>query len=594
MKLHRRLLFLFIMALYAANVAGQSFTVEVPKVVSSGETFRLVYTSDGEVKEFTPPDLSSFEVLAGPTSSTMNSTQIINGKRTQSFQMSYTYILQSKTVGKYSIGKASATIDGKRYDAPGVTIEVVKGEEGKSSSKGESGTSISKDDLFLRIAISKSKVVKGEQLVATIKLYTKVPIAGFEDVRFPSFNGFWSQELETPQNVEFVRENVGGKVYDAALIRRYLLIPQQSGSLTIDPAEMVCQVQIKSPGQSRSFFDDFFDSYQTVRKRLSTGSTKIKVDELPAGAPASFKGAVGSFSLGAELSRDTLNANEAASLFVTIRGRGNINLVEAPQLSLPAQFEGYDVKVTDNSQSLTGDGVKRFEFPFIPRGEGTYALPVVEFSFFDISKGKYVTLKSGPFELRVGKGDMSGASTAGSIPLVNKKDVKSLGSDVRYIITGEPSLQRGHSFFITSLFYYIILVVILLSLYALFYVVKREVAKRSDVAGVKNRRANKVAKGRLKGALALLKEHNNSKFYEEIHRAVIGYCSDKFLISMAEMSRDRISEILVSKGIQEHLVKSLIGVIDDCEYARFAPDKGDSGMQEIYKKALDVISGFES
>ncbi|MEZ7884916.1 MAG: BatD family protein [Bacteroidales bacterium] len=592
-----RIILLGFMILMGVQGFAQTFTVDVPKVVSMGETFRLVFSADGEpTAPPTFPNLNSFDVLAGPTSSTMSSTQIINGKTTQSFQVSYTYVLEAKTPGRYTINPATAVIKGKTCTTPSITIEVIKGDDNsKSSEKAATSQNVSSNDIFMRMSISKSRVFKGEHLIATLKLYTKVPIAGFEDVKFPTFNGFWSQEIDTPQSIEFQRESVDGKIYNSALIRRYMLIPQQTGPITIDASEMICQVQVKSASRGQSVFDDFFDSYQTVRKRLTAPAQRIVVDPLPAGAPQSFTGAVGDFSMTAKLNKDSVNANEAVSMIITVSGTGNINLVEAPKFTLPAEFEAYDVKITDNSRN-SGKGIsgsKQYEYPFIPRKQGEYKLPSVEFSYFDISKKRYVTISSGEVVLKVGKDVGGGAQIQGLPASVNKQAVRSLNEDIRYIVTGNSGLSRGNQFFFGSIWYFLILLLILSgSLFADKFLAKH-IERSKDVAGIKNKRALKVAKARLKKAELLLGEKRYSDFYEELHRAILGYCSDKLALQMADMSKENIKLALVARGINESSIDELVSIIDSCEFARYAPDPGNGEMQKNYDRAIALISSLE-
>lgn len=585
----------FALILAVSGSAQHTFRVEAPGVVAQDESFRIVFTSSGECSDFTPPDLSDFEVLAGPSTSRMSSTQIINGKKTESFQISYTYILQPKNTGKFTISSASVIIDSKRYSSSSAVIEVIKGDSSRSSGD-QQGTGLSSDDIFMRMSVSKNRVVKGESLVATLKIYTRVPIAGFENVKFPSFNGFWSQEIETPSNIEFVRESVNGKIYNAALLRRYMLLPQQTGTLRIDPSEMICQVQIKSQsGSSRSIFDDFFDNYQTVRKRITAPAINVTVNPLPPGAPASFSGGVGSFSLNARLTRDTLDANEAVSLIITISGSGNINLIEAPKIEFPPDFEVYDTKISDNS-SKGGNGAsgsKEFEYPLIPRGAGTFTLPPVQFSYYDINKKQYISLSSKELTLRVGKGTQTYSDRASLPAGVNKQSVRSLGSDVRFIKRGSPSLTRYGHFFVTSPLFYALVSLIVLIYFILSRYLSKKIERERNVAFVKNRRANKVARARLKKAESLLRQNLYAPYYEELHRAILGYCSDKLNLSMADMTRENIAGFLKDKAVDDNLIDRLLELIEACEYARYSPDPGGAGMENNYEKAIKLISELE-
>lgn len=590
------------MLISLALSAQASFTVDVPRVVGSDENFRLVFIAEGEPSSFNPPQLKDFDVLAGPSTSTMTSTQIINGKRTDSYQVSYTYILQARSVGTFSIPSASAVIGGKTYHTNPVSVEVVKGDANNSgnssgaTSQKSSGT-ISSDDIFMKMSVSKGKVVKGESLLATLKLYTKVPIGGFENVKFPTFNGFWSQEVDTPSNIEFTRETVNGKIYNAAVLRRYMLIPQQTGNLVIDPSEMTCLVQVRaSSGGSRSMFDDFFDSYQTIKRKITAPSIHVNVSPLPSGAPASFAGGVGEFQLSARLTKDTINANEAVSLEVSVSGSGNLNLVEAPKITFPADFEVYDTKINDNtSKSGRGtSGTKVFEYPLIPRGAGVFELGPVVFSYFDIGAKKYKTLTSEKLTLRVGQAVEGSENSSASLPMgVNKQSVKSIGSDVRYIRSGLSGLVRGNSFFFGSVTFFALIVLIAASYILMDKFLSKRIERNRDIAGVKNRRANKVARARLKNAESLMKQNLYSAFFEELHRAILGYCSDKLNLSFADLSREKIASSLEEKSVSKEHSEELLALIEVCEYARYAPDQDKPEMGQNYQRAIKLISDLE-
>lgn len=595
----RKVLFILLSFIPVSAIFAQaSISIDVPRVVETGESFQLIFTVNAEASEFSLPSITDFDLLAGPSQSRMSSTQIINGKRTESVQTSFTYVLQAKGEGRFTIPGASAVVNGRTISSSPVVIEVIKGDGTAKKSENERTTAgVSSDDIFLRLSLSKTRVVKGEHLIATLKIYTKVPIAGFEDVRFPSFNGFWSQEVETPQNIEFVRESVDGKIYNAALLRRYLLLPQQSGTITIDPAEMICQVQVRSSaGSSRSLFDDFFDSYQTVRKRINSTAARVVVDALPAGAPASFQGAVGDFSMSARLTRDSVNANEALSLTVNITGTGNINLLEAPKVNFPAGFEVYDTKITDNSNkgSRGASGSKEFEYPLIPRGPGEYTIGPVEFSYYDIVKKRYNTLTSQELKIKVGRDAGGSTVSSGALPLgVNRQAVRSITEDIRYIHSGSARLRSGNLFFFGSFTYFLLLVMLAIFWYVSEKLLSKRVERNRDIAGKKNRRANKVARLRLKNAETLLKQGLYSAFYEELHRAVLGYISDKLNLSLSDLSRDKIKEELLNKRVDTEHTQEFLSLLEQCEYARYAPDPGGGEMDKNFSRAMRLISEME-
>ena len=606
MRYLKGVLFALFLLVGSMAFAQNTFVVDAPKVVGLGEIFRVVFSADGEITDFTSPQFEGVEVLAGPSPSKMTSTQIINGKRSESVEMSYTFIVRPTGVGVAKILSASATINGKVYSTGEVSIEVVKGDAADGGSQQQQGqvtgeaqqrqsaSEVSGKDIFLSLAFSKTKVVKGEPIIATLKLYTRVGIAGFEDIKFPVFDGFWSQEIETPQNINFVRENVDGQIYNGAVLRKYVLLPQQTGELAIQPAEMICQVQVMTSPRGRSIFDDFFDQgYQIVKKRVNSGNAKIKVSPLPAGAPASFGQGVGTFSMKVALSRDSVKAHEAGSVIVTVQGTGNLNLIETPKLQLPADFEQYDVKTT-NSYSYGANGIsgsKSFEFPFIPRSEGVFEIPPVEYSYYDIKQGKYVTLKSAPVEVKVAKGD--GVSAGTLVQGISKQSVATLGEDIRYILQGAAGLGKKGHFFVGSWLFFVLLALLAAVYAVLYWALKKQAKLRGDVVRTRNKKANKVARTRLKLAKSYMEQNLRSPFYEEVHKALLGYISDKLAIQFADMQRDTIKETMEAKKVSEANIAAFLQVLEDCEMARYSFG-GDSGeISTQYGKAVEIISALE-
>lgn len=580
------------------------FGVDAPDVVAVGERFQLVFSADADFEQFSPPRIEGFDVLAGPSTSTMSTTNIINGKMTTTRTMSSTYILEASRVGKFTVGQASIVVKGKTYTSQPQVIEVVAGETPSRNAtapdaadrSSETGLSDpSGEDIFLRLQLSKRQVVKGESVVAVIKLYTRLDIAGFEDVKFPDFNGFWSQETYTPQNIDFQRETVNGRIYQSATLRRFVLQPQQTGTIAIEPAEMVCLVRIRNNARGRSLLDDFFDSYQTLRKRIKTPETAIKVAPLPAGAPASFNGAVGKFSMKTRLSSDSIKAHEAVSFYVTIQGQGNINLIEMPKLNFPPDFETYDSKVTDHYRSSGGtySGRKEFEYPVIPRSHGDFTIAPVEFSYYDTDSRTYKTLKSKPIKIKVEKSGESGFSGTLNAGGVNRRSVQDLARDIRYIHTAPPKWRIRGQFFMFSPLFFIVLSVVLLLFAVVYRLLLKRRERQKDVVSVRNRKANKVAKLRLKTADILLRQELFSAFYEEIHRALWGYMSDKLGLAQAECSRDRVREILEQRGIAPEPIREFLDLIETCEFARYAPDPGQVEKEKIFARALTCISRLE-
>jgi len=592
--------------------AQTEIKVEAPNMVGLDEQFNVTFIIEGEdsPSDFQWSGGNDFQLVWGPQKGTSTSIQIVNGKRTRSSQHTYTYILAPKSAGEFQIPSATAKVKGNTISSRPTSIEVVtngaSGSSGGSSSGGnsrqqESSSStgdISSDDLFMRFTLSKTSAVIGEPITATLKLYQRVNIAGFQDAKFPTFNGFWSQETEAPTNIEFKRETLDDKIYNTAVLRRYVIIPQQAGKLQIDPAELVVLVNVRTSSSPRSIFDSFFeDDYRTVRKRISTPTVTVNVGSLPAGAPSSFGGGVGKFSISAKMSKDSLKTHEAASLLVTVNGRGNVSLLEAPKVSFPPDMEVYDTKVTDNSDKGSGgtSGSKSFEYPFIPRSHGDFTIEPIEYSYYDTSEGRYVTLRTEPLTFKVarGEGDVS-ASTGSTLQVADRKGVRNLGEDIRYIATKAPSFSGGSSFLVGKPLFWILAALLLAAFIGLWVGLRGMAARRADVVSTKNRRATKMALGRLKTAGEFLSKDLYTAFYEELHKALLGFISDKLNITGEDLSRENISSSLLSGGVPQETVDKYISLLDACEYARYAPSEGNDAMKAHYDSAVEVISAIDS
>ena len=614
-------------ALLAASAFGwaqNSFKVEAPNVVGQGERFLVKFIANGDVDVFNRPSFSGADIIAGPSKGISSSTTIINGKRTSSYTVTFTYVLEAAASGSVNISEASAEIEGNTYSTRPLSIEIVENASGQTtqsqqaqqtgqasqqnsqqsqqqgsafSSSDEAAVSYGKADLFLRMSLNKTKVVRGEPIVATLKIYTRSNIRAFEDIKWPVFNGFWSQETEAPQNLNFTREKVGNQIYQSAVIRRYMLMPQQTGTLTIDPSEMVCLVEVLNhPQRSRSILDDFFDmdSYTTVRKRLSTGKVTVHVSDIPSGAPSSFGGGIGKLSMNVRLTKDSLNANEAASIIVELSGSGNLNLLENPVVVLPPDFESYDAKSTNNfSMGAEGySGKKTIEYPFIPRGEGVYQIPPVQYSYFDLSQRRYHTLTSDTITVKVGKGSAP-SNTGGTYVPPAQRSVNNLGEDIRYLKTSVPSVGGG-DFLSVSWIYYLIAALLVAAYFAIKKLMANKIALEKDIVRSRNRKANKVARQRLKLAQSFLSQNKVQEFYEEMHKALLGYTADKLSIQRSDLQRDIIQDTLLSKQVPAEDISSLISLLDDCEMVRYSPEGAAGAMDAQYRKAVELISRFEN
>ncbi len=581
------------------------FVMEGPDVISVGEQFRLGFTLNDRGSDLQLPDLSNFDVLMGPSTSQSSSIQIINGKTTQSQSFSYIFVLRAKKEGKFTIRPASIKVGGKTYESNSLNIEVVKGQPQQQQSQGggqQGGAqqqddtptgNISKDNLFVRVAVDKSNVSKGEQILATVKLYISpnVPLNGFDDVKLPSYEGFWTKDIEVPTQVNFTREVFNGRIYQVGILKKTILFPQQVGNIRIDPFEISCLIR-QRVRQQQSFFDDFFDNYRVVKAKVISDPVTINVKELP-GQPDGFTGAVGNFSFAGALDKTEGKTNEAMTLKLTVSGNGNLNLINPPKIELPQDFESYEPKTSDKTiASENGmSGSVSYEYLFIPRYAGNFTIPAVKFLFFNPNTRQFETKSTEAFTIHVEKGKDDGKTSV--VSSYSKEDVRMLGKDIRFIKQNKTVLkQKGSSFYGTFGFY--IIYILSIAGFTAFYVINRKKIKENEnIVLVKNKRANKVALKRLKDASVFLKNNQQEQFYEAVIKALWGYLSDKLSIPVADLNREKAASALLEKGISQDVVSELMKIIDDCEFARYAPAAFSGTMNEIYDGAAKVMGIFE-
>ena len=597
-----KILLILLFVGYAAMADNVRFVMEGPEAVAMGEQFRLGFTLNDRGTDLQLPDLSNFDVLMGPSTSQSSSFQMINGKTTQSVSFSYIFVLRAKKEGKFTIRPASIKVDGKTYESNTLEIQVVKGQPQQQAGSAQQNDqekeavptgNISKDNLFVRVVLDKTNVSKGEQILATIKLYISqnVPLNGFDEVKLPTYEGFWTKEIEVPQQVNFTREVYNGKIYQSGILKKTILFPQQTGSIRIDPFEITCLIRQRIRPQ-QGFFDDFFDNYTVVKAKVVSDPITVNVKDLPS-PPEKFTGAVGNFSFTGAIDKTSVASNEAVTLKLTVSGSGNLSLINAPKLELPQDFEAYEPKTSDrtvaNDNGLSG--TVSFEYLFIPRFAGNFTIPAVEFVFFNPNTRQYETRKTEAYQMTVTKGsDDQNASVMSSY---SKQNVTMIGKDIRFIKQNKSKLKpKGSSFFGTFEFYSIY--VLSLIAFAIVFVLNRKKIKESaNLALVRNKRANKVALKRLKDAARFLKNNQAEQFYESVIKALWGYLSDKLSIPVADLNREKASATLLEKSIDQNTVNELMKIIDDCEFARYAPAAFSGTMNEIYDGAARVMGIFE-
>lgn len=578
-----------------------SFTASAPDVVVVGVQFKLTYTiTTQKVKDFHVPTIKGFDVLMGPNRSILNSTQIVNGSVTTVNSITFTYVLMANTAGEFTIPGASIVADGNQMVSNSVKIKVLPEDQssnsgGSSNAQSSSGKSVSDKDLFITATATKTNVYEQEAFVLTYKIYTREPNLQLNNVKLPDFKGFHSQEIEMPANARWSAENYKGLNYSTAIFRQFVLFPQQSGKLYIDPAQF--QMTVGKPVESVDPFDAFFNGGSNmirIDKNIVTPKIAINVNPLPAGKPAGFSGGVGEFNISSSINSKELKTNDAITVKVVISGTGNLKLISEPEINFPADFEVYDPKV-DNQVRLTTEGLtgnKIIEYLAIPRHAGTYKIPGVTFSYFDIRSKSYKTLKTEDYQINVEKGDGNADQVIANF--TNKEDLKVLGEDIRYIKQNEVTLQPKGSFFYGSMGYWLFYIIPALAFIIFFIIYRKQAAENANVAKMRTKKANKVATKRMKLAGKLLSENKKDAFYDEVLKALWGYISDKLNIPVSRLSKDNIEEKLRNHGVNEELIIEFLNALNDCEFARFAPGDESQNMDKVYSSSIEVISKMEN
>lgn len=590
---------------------GVEFKASAPAQVIMGRPFQLTYSVNQRAKDLRAPEFTDFDYVAGPYTSQSSSTSFVNGKRTSSFQLTYTYTLLATKEGTFTISPATIKVDGEQYTSNGVRIAVLPADEpaqtntnsqshsaGSTTSQQSESQNISSENIFMRTLVSKTKVHEQEAILLTYKLYfAGVDVAQLtNNTRLPEFKGFLKQELEMSE-IQTELEHYNGRNYQTATLYRTLLFPQRSGDIVIDPAQFEALLRVQNRAQVRSIFDDFFNSYTTATKALTSPGVTIHVEPLPAGKPAGFSGGVGQFSITSDISSTDLQANEAVTLTLTIQGAGNMKLLKTPAVDWPEGFEVYDPKVTNNFRNTTAgvSGSKTIEYLAIPRAGGTYTIPAIQFSYYDTQAGAYRTLTTPDYTLTIARSATEEANAAVVNNFVQKEDIQQLGNDIRYIHTNELPEFKIHNSTLTfgTLAFWLCYIIPALLATLLFIIFRKKIKENADITRVRYKKANKVAQRRLKTAEQLLKQNKKEAFFEEIERAAWTYLSDRLSIPTAQLNKENIAQILLSKGVSETIVKEVLHVLSTAEFARYAPTS-DHAMQDIYNDTTKIINQLEN
>lgn len=609
-KTKRLLLPVMLLMLTAVPAIAEdvSFTAQAPQAVVKGDQFRISFkVNAGGGKEFRAPDMKSLSVLSGPSLSTFSSAQTINGKMTSSTTVTYTYVVIAEEEGDIKLDGATIKVDGKQYTSNSLTIRVLPPDQnqagqGQGSSRstqqqssGQGTASAGADDLFMLATVDKTTAYEQEAILLTFKIYAapSVNLTSMSN-KMPDLKNFHVQEVELPTQKEFQLEHYNGRNYQTMVWMQYLLFPQHSGELEIPATPFEGVVAQRVARSSNDVFDMFFNSdrYVETKRDLTTRPIKINVKTLPQGKTKSFYGGVGDFSVSSTISSTDVTANDAVTLRVILSGTGNLKLVKTPEISFPQDFDIYDPKV-ENKYTIKGGrqtGNKVYEYLVIPRHSGQYTIPAVEFQFFDPKSGSYKTVKTDEYTLNVAKGQ---GESQTSVSYVNKEDLKFVGQDVRFHAT-PTALKSDSSQFFGSLVFWLLMVLPLIILLVVLAVSRKRIADNANSAKVRVKKASSVATKRLKVARKLLMDNRKNEFYEEMMRALYGYFGDKLSIPVANLSKDNIEDELKRRNVTAEHITQVIELLDDCEFARYAPGDDEGRMDRLYEKAVSVIGQVEN
>ena len=597
------LLIISLFNFYIATMVAQQITGRAPSQVAVGEQFRLTYTvNTDDVSGFRAGNIpDAFDVLMGPSTSTQSSYQMVNGHTSSSSSVTYTYILSATKNGSFTIPAAHASVHGKTIHSNELHIKVSGTAQSNSGNTGgqrspsgntqmrAAGSHISGSDLFIKVSANKSHVHEQEPILLTYKVYTLVDLTSLNG-KMPDLKSFYTREVPLPQQKSFKVESLNGRPYRTVTWQQYVMFPQTTGKLEIPSItyEGIVVLQNRNVDPFEAFFNGG-SGYVEVKKEITAPGITITVDPLPA-HPTGFSGGVGTFTLTAQLDKNEVKANDPVTMRVIVSGTGNLKLIKQPVVNLPKDFDKYDAKITDKTKLTTSgmEGSMIYDILMVPRHQGKYEVPPVEFTYFDTQTNSYKTLRSQSFTLDVAKGDGSS-----SVATYTGEEVKQLNKDIRYIKTENTPLRAVGDYFFGSVFYWVSLAVLLAVFISLFIIFRHRAVENANIGKMRGKRANKVAVRRLRVANKLLKAGKQNEFYDEVLRALWGYVGDKLDMPVTQLSRDNISQRLTERGVDNDTVTQFIGALDECEYARYAPGDASGNMNKVYDAAIQAIMKIE-
>ncbi len=564
------------------NNSGVTFEMKLSKPkLGLNERLRVDFVMNRDGDNFSPPDFNGFKVVMGPSQSISSSW--INGVR--SYSKSYSYTLAPTAKGKFSIKQASIFIDGETYKSLAQDVVVTAAVDKPSDQM--TADDVADENLHLIAEVSKTNPYLNEAITVIYKLYVSpnISVSNYQPLDNPTYNNFWSQDIKV-NGLSAQNGTYKGKPYRYAILKRVVLYPQKSGKLNIEPLSL--DVTVDVPTGRRDFFGQ--KMYAQTNKTVSAGNRTINVKPLPLdNQPADFNGAVGDFDFAVTTSKTNLNATESLQATVEVSGKGNLKLFKLPELELPSALEVYEPEFTEGVRTtLAGmQGKVSNQYTIVPSFRGKYPISPLSFSYFNPSTGKYTTLTSDEIVINVLEGPLSASSNSNTASNSNKQSVVSSGNEFNFLKLSPNLTNKSVSYFFGSTSFYMWLFCPLLLIPLAIVFRKKRDAIAGDVVGNKIRKANKLARKYLSAARKQL--GNKDSFYVALERALHNYLKAKLKIETSEFSKDKITELLKQRQIDDTTVDSFIALLKNCEAARYSPFS-DVQMQADYDKASEVIS----
>ncbi len=600
-KTYKTLLFAFgLLLLSSITTYGQkvSFTVDAPNRVEHNAQFRITFTSNSD-GDFAGPTFDDFQLLGGPSTSSQTSMSIVNGRTTKNSTKAYTYYLRAVNLGTFRIPSARITVDNKVYKTAELKIEVVKSVNVKNASPQITNPDFKAEGrVFIKSIVSNRNVYLGQPITLTQKLYSVEAIANITDFKEPTLTGFYKENIDIG-DLKLSNEVINGVKYSVVVLKKSILFPQKSGNLEISNFDLDVVLKIIQKRKARDrmeqmMYGNVVQYYEHKTIKLKSPKVNITVKELPKNKPADFNGIVGNFDMTATIDKQVLKSNDALNLKIVLRGKGNIGLLDAPKINFPPDFEIYDPKISKNiKRTSTGiSGSKTYEYIIIAGNEGDFVIPSFGFSYFNPSSQKYEQCLSKDIPVKVlrGEGGIASSSTGGA---VSRDEIKYVGKDIHHIQLNEGDVFTKGKYSFNSLSHFLIMLISPILAILLIIGLKKRGVKQSNKSLMRLKKATKMAKKRLKSASIALKSNDEVIFYEETSKALWGYLADKFAIDLSDLSMDKVKTNLQHKNVPEDQIIEITGLIQRCEFARYAPSEENKGIEDVYTRSIDVISRIE-